>query len=97
MRSDDAKPVSNEFDDFRAALVHSLPRVRRFARALTQSDIEAEEVAQAACLRALDKRHQVTSDRFDAWLFKITRNVWIDQRRAAKVRSCEPLDAAANV
>jgi RNA polymerase sigma-70 factor (ECF subfamily) len=97
MRSSDAKHVSRELDEFRAALAHILPRLRRFARALTQSEVEAEEIVQAACLRALDKREQFTSGRFDTWMFQITRNIWIDQGRASKVRAAEPLDTVDQV
>jgi RNA polymerase sigma-70 factor, ECF subfamily len=98
MGSDDTSHASEGPDEFRAALARVLPRLRRFARALTRSESEAEEVVQAACLRALNKRSQFEiAERFDAWMFRITRNAWIDQSRASKVRRCEPLESAEEV
>lgn len=68
-------------------LIALLPRLRRFARGLTRSPSEADDLVQAACERALARRHQFQEGtRFDSWLFRIVQTIWIDQVRAREVR-----------
>jgi RNA polymerase sigma-70 factor (ECF subfamily) len=63
-----------------AALV---PRLRRFARNLTRNPHDADDVVQIALERALAKLDQWRRDaRLDSWMFKIVRNVWIDELRS---------------
>lgn len=67
---------------FADRLVAFLPNMRRFSIALTGSADIADDLVQAACERAL--AHQDSFDpqtRFDAWIFRILRNLWIDQIR----------------
>ena len=60
-----------------------LPRLRRFARSLTRNPHDADDVVQMALERALAKLDQWRSDaRLDSWMFKIVRNVWIDELRS---------------
>jgi RNA polymerase sigma-70 factor, ECF subfamily len=60
-----------------------LPRLRRFARNLTRNPDDADDVVQIAVERALLKLEQWRRDaRLDSWMFKIVRNVWIDELRA---------------
>jgi RNA polymerase sigma-70 factor (ECF subfamily) len=54
-------------------LVALLPRLRRFALVLCRSQSLADDLVQGACERALAK--------FDAWMFRILRNHWIDHLR----------------
>jgi RNA polymerase sigma-70 factor (ECF subfamily) len=66
-------------------LIALLPRMRRFARVLSRSDHSADDLVQSACERALrfaDRFEPGT--RFDAWMFKILRNLWIDTVRRAQ-------------
>jgi RNA polymerase sigma-70 factor, ECF subfamily len=80
----DRNPVSNRFSD---QLIAVLPRLRRFARGLTGSAIEADDLVQAACERALAREHQFQEGtRFDSWMFRIVQTIWIDQIRARDVR-----------
>jgi len=68
-------------------LIAVLPRLRRFARGLTGSAVEADDLVQAACERALARRHQFQEGtRFDSWMFRIVQTIWIDQIRARAVR-----------
>ncbi|HEY3911793.1 MAG TPA: RNA polymerase sigma factor [Stellaceae bacterium] len=68
-------------------LIAVLPRLRRFARGLTGSAVEADDLVQAACERALARRHQFQEGtRFDSWMFRIVQTIWIDQIRARQVR-----------
>jgi RNA polymerase sigma-70 factor, ECF subfamily len=87
--------VSASFND---QLVAVLPRLRRFARGLTGSAVEADDLVQAACERALARTHQFqVGTRFDSWMFRIVQTVWIDQLRARDTRKTESEDAALNV
>src|SRR5579885_1728892 len=86
-RADAAKrggPASSRFSD---QLFAVLPRFRRFARGLTGSASEADDLVQAACERALAREHQFQEGtRFDSWMFRIVQTIWIDQLRARDVR-----------
>lgn len=69
--------------DFAAELVALLPRLRRFATALTGSRDAGDDLVQAACERALRAPERFEpGTRLDAWMFRILRNLWIDQRRS---------------
>jgi RNA polymerase sigma-70 factor, ECF subfamily len=77
-------PASARFSD---QLISVLPRLRRFARGLTGSMAEADDLVQAACERALTREHQFQEGtRFDSWMFRIVQTIWIDQLRAREVR-----------
>jgi RNA polymerase sigma-70 factor (ECF subfamily) len=79
--------VSAGFSD---QLVAVLPRLRRFARGLTGSAVEADDLVQAACERALSRQEQFQEGtRFDSWMFRIVQTIWIDQIRARGVRKEE--------
>ena len=71
----------------REAIVALLPRLRRFARTLCRNHADADDLVQSSVERAL--RHLATyrpDARFDSWMFKITRNAWIDEFRARRRR-----------
>lgn len=73
--------MSSSFS-FADTLVGFLPNMRRFSISLTGSRDIADDLVQAACERAL--AHQDSFDprtRFDAWIFRILRNLWIDRIR----------------
>jgi RNA polymerase sigma-70 factor (ECF subfamily) len=68
-------------------IVALLPRLRRFARNLARNPHDADDVVQVAVERALRKLDQWHSDaRLDSWMFKILRNVWIDEVRSRRRR-----------
>jgi RNA polymerase sigma-70 factor (ECF subfamily) len=80
----DRDPVSTRFGD---QLIAVLPRLRRFARGLTGSAVEADDLVQAACERALARQQQFQEGtRFDSWMFRIVQTIWIDQIRSREVR-----------
>lgn len=67
----------------RSDIVAMLPRLRRFARALTGSSADADDIVQIALERALMRMDQYQQGtRLDSWLFSITRNAWIDEARS---------------
>ena len=79
---------------FEEELVELLPRLRRFARGLARHASDADDLCQTAIERALKSRDQwQQGTRLDSWMYRITRNLWIDQRRAAGRRGVQtPID-----
>ena len=72
---------------FEQELLALLPRLRRFARGLTQHPADADDLCQASIERALKSRDQwQAGTRLDSWMYRITRNIWIDNRRAVARR-----------
>ena len=67
-----------------AELLAELPRVRRYALALTRNHEAAEDLEQDTMMRALAKRHlfQRGTD-LRAWLFTICHNTHVNAVRAA--------------
>lgn len=63
-------------------LIELLPRLRRYALVLCRDSHLADDLVQAACERALATTSTPgDSVPFDAWMFTITRNIWIDRGR----------------
>jgi len=61
------------------------PRLRRFAFALCRNAADADDLIQSAAERAMRSAAQwQAGTRFDSWMFRITRNLWIDTVRARK-------------
>ncbi len=97
-------------DEFERQLASLLPRLRRFAHGLARNAADADDLAQAAAERILMSRAQwQPGSSFDAWAYRILRNLWIDtarsRQRREKVLAPEeqgqsvgvPGDAEANV
>jgi RNA polymerase sigma-70 factor, ECF subfamily len=79
-------------------LIGVLPRMRRFARGLTGSAVEADDLVQAACERALSRAHQFQEGtRFDSWMFRIVQTIWIDQLRSRDIRREEAEEEGVHV
>ena len=79
-----AKDLSERFEDRVAAL---LPRLRRFGAGLTGDLADADDLCQATLERALANRHRWREGtRLDSWMYKIMRNLWIDEARARNRR-----------
>jgi RNA polymerase sigma-70 factor (ECF subfamily) len=80
--------VSSVPDRMRTELVALLPRLRRYARTLTRTVHDADDLVQLAVERALTRHAQwQPGSRLDAWLFGILRNAWLDELRARGRRS----------
>jgi RNA polymerase sigma-70 factor (ECF subfamily) len=74
-------------EDIRARMVAVLPRLRRFAYALTGSTEQGDDLVQDACLRALSRIDLwQPGTRLDSWMYRIAQNIWLDRVRANKVR-----------
>ena len=72
--------------DFAQLLEAEIPRLRRYARALTRDVIRADDLVQNCLTRAIAKQHlwQIGTD-LRAWLFTILHNQHVnDVRRSAR-------------
>jgi len=77
---------------FRRDLVALVPRLRRFAYALSGSIDLGDDLVQGACERALRSAEQYQpGTRMDSWMFRIIQNLWLDDRRRRVVRGT-PVD-----
>lgn len=68
-------------------LLPHIPRLWRYCLGLTQQRMEADDLTQATCLRALERMGQFRGDvTMDRWLIRIARNLWLNQLKAERVR-----------
>jgi len=75
-------------DDLSAALPTLLPRLWRFALRLAANRHDAEDLVQKACVRALERRHQLQpGSSVLSWLFSIVHTVWLNEIRARQIRN----------
>lgn len=75
--------MTSAVNQTRSDIAALLPRLRRFARALTGHVADADDVVQIAMERALTRIDQFQmGTRLDAWMFSIVRNAWIDEARS---------------
>jgi len=85
-------------NDFHRRLEEEIPRLRRYARALTRNSVRADDLVQDTLARALRKEHlwQPGTD-LRAWLFTILHNQNVNEvRRAAReVAAVDVTDCSA--
>ncbi len=63
------------------------PRLWRYCVVLTKSNDLADDLAQAVCLRALEKAEQYQEGtHLDRWIFRIAQRHWINDLRKSAVR-----------
>ena len=68
---------------FESDLLAILPRLRRFAASLSRDRADADDLCQAALERGLRARDQwQPGTRLDSWVYRIMRNLWIDEGRS---------------
>jgi len=67
-------------NDFNRRLEREIPRLRRYARALTRNMVLADDLVQETLMRAVHKQHlwQPGTD-LRAWLFMIMHNQYVNQ------------------
>ncbi len=83
--------------DFARLLETEIPRLRRYARALTRDASRADDLVQSCLLRAVAKQHlwQPGTD-LRAWLFTILHNQHVnDVRRAVREGVAVPVEDVA--
>src|SRR5881398_3506614 len=85
--------------DFAQLLEAEIPRLRRYARALTRDVTRADDLVQSCLTRAIAKQHlwQPGTD-LRAWLFTILHNQHVnDVRRSVREGANVPIEDAAPV
>jgi len=72
-------------DDIKGELIALLPRMQRYARNLTFSAADADELVQSTCVRVLEKHHQYQpGTNFDRWVFRVMSTVRNNHLRTLK-------------
>ena len=67
---------------FESDLLALLPRLRRFAVGLAGHPSDGDDLCQMTIERALTNRDKWTDGtRLDSWMYRIMRNLWIDEIR----------------
>ena len=85
--------------DFARLLETEIPRLRRYARALTRDAARADDLVQSCLVRAISKEHlwQAGTD-LRAWLFTILHNQNVNEvRRSAREGVTVAVDDLASV
>jgi RNA polymerase sigma-70 factor (ECF subfamily) len=80
--------------DFAQLLEMEIPRLRRYARALTRDPSRADDLVQSCLVRAIAKKHlwQPGTD-LRAWLFTILHNQHVnDVRSSVREGACVPVE-----
>ena len=76
----------HDLEPQREELLAALPRLRRFARSLTGNRQDGDDLMQTTVERALERGWPEGIEALP-WLFKVCKNLWIDELRARSVRS----------
>src|SRR5438477_12927947 len=82
----ETRDEGNAMTDYAGLLEAEIPRVRRYARALTRDVTRADDLVQSCLARAVAKQHlwQPGTD-LRAWLFTILHNQYVnDVRRSVR-------------
>jgi RNA polymerase sigma-70 factor (ECF subfamily) len=74
--------------DLPSLLPGMLPRLWAFALRICGDRHDAEDLVQRACVRALERAHQLQPDTAPlSWMFSIMHSTWINELRARNVRA----------
>ena len=76
---------THDLEAQRKDLLAALPRLRRFARSLTGNRQDGDDLMQNTVERALQRGWPKGVEPL-AWLFKVCKNLWIDELRSRAVR-----------
>jgi RNA polymerase sigma factor (sigma-70 family) len=77
-------------------VISQLASLRRYARALTRSDADAEDLVHDALVRAYEKRSSYHDSRsLKPWLLSIMHNIFVDGRRASGAETRQRLGEAS--
>jgi RNA polymerase sigma-70 factor, ECF subfamily len=69
-------------------VISQLTALRRYARSLTRSDVDAEDLVHDALVRAYEKRASFQAGRnLRLWLLSILHNVFVDERRTRQAEA----------
>lgn len=76
--------------DLRQEIIAMLPRLRRFCWALSRDSDRGDDLCQATVERALLRADQFEQGtRLDSWMYRIARNINIDNIRKTRTRGVE--------
>lgn len=79
--------------DFGSILSAMLPRLRAMALRLCGNSHDADDLVQRACLRALERVHQLQPETAPlSWMFSILHSTWLNEVRAQHVRHRSRVD-----
>ena len=86
-------------NEFGRLLESEIPRLRRYARALTRNTAKADDLVQSSLVRALEKQHLwQPGSNLRAWLFTILHNQHVnDVRHSLREGSLGPVEDAEPV
>jgi len=86
-------------NEFSRLLESEIPRLRRYARALTRNTANADDLVQSSLVRALEKQHLwQPGSNLRAWLFTILHNQHVnDVRHSLREGSLGPVEDAEPV
>lgn len=74
-------------DEIQSRMIQLLPRLRRFALALTGDKDKADDLVQDTCERALAHLNQwKPGTSLDSWMYRIAQNIWVDNHRGRKAQ-----------
>jgi len=80
-------------------MVALMPRLRRFALAMTRSEVDADDLVQATCERAIANLEKwEPGTRLDSWMYRIAQNMHRNDIRQSKRRQghLSVVEATAN-
>ena len=86
-------------NEFGRLLENEIPRLRRYARALTRNAAKADDLVQSSLVRALEKQHLwQPGSNLRAWLFTILHNQHVNEvRQLLRQGSLGPAEEAEPV
>lgn len=80
--------ISNSEAEVRRGIERVYPRLWRYCFVLTGAKFQADDLIQAACLRALEKANAFEAgSQFDRWIFRLTQRIWFNELRREAVRT----------
>lgn len=90
-----ARKLSQTFEQ---QVLELLPRLRRFAIGLAGSPTDGDDLCQMTIERALNRRDQwQDGTRLDSWMYRIMRNILIDEKRSSARRGRTFVDEEAGL
>lgn len=79
--------MANSGVDLPALLPGMLPRLWVFALRISGDRHDAEDLVQLACVRALERAHQLQPDTSPlSWMFSIVHSTWLNEIRSRHIR-----------
>ena len=74
-------------DEIREGIPELYPRLWRYALVLSGKRDVADDLAQAACLRAFEKhQHYTAGTQLDRWMFRLLHRIWLNELRSTSIR-----------